>query len=154
MFRPLLIGAALVIAAPVIAQTGTQATSPADQPSTPLPYDPGHDSNTPRSNAIAAETAPGVAAANRDMHAQIRMDDTAVNTVNAANEARYQADVAAYRAAMRARRQTIAANAALQADRERAYAMAMADWRAQVDACNRGKSRACKLPSPDPQDYM
>ena len=154
MFRPLLIGAALVIAAPVIAQTGTQATSPADQPSTPLPYDPGHDSNTPRSNAIAAETAPGVAAANRDMHAPIRMDDTAVNTVNAANEARYQADVAAYRAAMRARRQTIAANAALQADRERAYAMAMADWRAQVDACNRGKSRACKLPSPDPQDYM
>lgn len=44
MFRPLLIGAALVIAAPAIAQT--QSTNPADQPSTPLPYDPGHDSNT------------------------------------------------------------------------------------------------------------
>lgn len=150
MFRPLLVGAALVIAAPAIAQT----TDPADQPSTPLPYDPGHDSNTPRSNAIAAESAPGVAAANRDMHAQIRMEDTAVGAVNAANDARYQADVAAYRAAMRARRQTIAANAALQADRERAYAMAMADWRAQVDACNRGKTRACNMPSPDPQDYM
>lgn len=150
MFRPLLVGAALVIAAPAIAQT----TDPADQPSTPLPYDPGHDSNTPRSNAIAAESAPGVAAANRDMHAQIRMEDTAVGAVNAANDARYQADVAAYRAAMRARRQTIAANAALQADRERAYAMAMADWRDQVAACKRGKSRACKMPSPNPASYM
>ncbi len=152
MFRPLLIGAALVIAAPVVAQT--QTTNPADQPSTPLPYDPGHDSDSARSNAIAAESAPGVAAANRDMRAQVRMDNHAVNAVNAANEARYQADVAQYRAAMRARRQTMAANAALQADRERAYAMAMADWRAQVDACERGKTRACKLPSPDPQDYM
>lgn len=158
MFRPLLIGAALIVAAPAaVAQTGQTAqpaANPADQPSTPLPYDPGHDSNTPRSNAIAAESAPGVAAANRDMRAQVRMDNHAVTAVNAANEARYQADVAQYRAAMRARRQTIAANAALQADRERAYAMAMADWRAQVDACNRGKTRACKLPSPNPQDYM
>lgn len=154
MFRPLLIGTALVIAAPAIAQSANQATNPADQPSTPLPYDPGHDSNTPRSNAIAAQSAPGVAAANADMQAQIRMDDGAVNAVNAANDARYRADVAAYRAAMRARRQTIAANAAVQADRERAYAMAMADWRAQVDACNRGKTRACKLPTPNPQDYM
>lgn len=152
MFRPLLIGAALVIAAPAIAQT--QSINPADQPSTPLPYDPGHDSNTPRSNAIAAESAPGVAAANRDVAAQARMDGHAVTAVNAANDARYQADVAAYRAAMRARRQTIVANAALQADRERAYAMAMADWRAQVDACERGKTRACNLPSPDPQNYM
>ena len=150
MFRPLLIGVALVVAAPVIAQT----TNPADRPSTPLPYDPGHDSNTPRSNASAAESAPGVAAANRDMHAQVRMDDKAANAVNTANEARYQADVAAYRAAMRARRQTVVAKAELQADRERAYAMAMADWRAQVDACERGRTRACNMPSPDPQNYM
>ena len=86
---------ASVIAAPAIAQT--QSTNPADQPSTPLPYDPGHDSNTPRSNAIAAESAPGVAAANRDVAAQARMDGHAVTAVNAANDARYQADVAAYR---------------------------------------------------------
>ncbi|MGP7796267.1 hypothetical protein [Sphingomonas sp. CLY1604] len=152
MIRPLLLGAALIAAAPVLAQT--QTASPADQASTPLPYDPGRDSNTPRSNAIAAETAPGVAAANAETLAQARLQDGAANAVNAANDARYAADVRRYRAAMRHRRQVIATDAAVQNDRERAYAMAMADWRAQVAACKRGRTRACKMPSPDPQNYM
>ena len=39
--------------------------------------------------------------------------------------------------------------------REReAYAMAMRDWRLQVDACNRGHQRACDMPPPNPADYM
>ena len=152
MFRPLLLGAALIVAAPALSQM--QTTSPADQPSTPLPDATAQDGNTPRSNAIAAETAPGVAAANRDVGAQARLQTGAAAAVNGANDARYRADVRRYRAAMRARRQIIASDAALQADRERAYAMAMADWRDQVRACKKGHSRACKLPTPNPQNYM
>jgi hypothetical protein len=136
MFRPILIGAAL-IAAPVVAQT----TAPA--PAT-----------SPAADAAATETAPEVAAANRQVGAMASFDNGAVTAVNAANAARYQADVRRYRQAMRARRQTIAADAALQADRERAYAMAMADWRDQVAACKRGRTRACRMPSPNPANYM
>jgi hypothetical protein len=144
---PLFLAAALVVGAPALAQTAP-APNPADQPSTPLPYDPGHDSNTPRSNAIAAETAPGVASANDAVAAQVQARGPATDTPE------YRQDVAAYRAAMRARRQTIAVDAAVQAQREGAYAAAMADWRAQVAACERGHSRACKLPTPDPAMYM
>ena len=139
MFRPILIGAAL-IAAPVVAQT--TPVSP-----TPTPTEQ-------RDDAVAAETAPEVAAANRQVGAVASFDNGAVTAVNAANQARYQADVRRYRAAMRARRHTIAADAALQADRERAYAMAMADWRDQVAACKRGRTRACRMPSPNPATYM
>lgn len=139
MFRPLLLGVALMAAAPVVAQTQSPA---------------GQDNDSARSNAIAAQTAQNVAAANDEVAAQARLQGGAAAAVNAANDARYTRDVARYRAAMRARRHTIVANEALQADRERAYAMAMADWRAQVRACNRGKTRACKMPSPNPQDYM
>lgn len=138
MFRPFLIGAAL-IAAPALSQT---APTPAPTPATQA------------DDAIAAQTAPEVAAANRQVGAVAKFDTGAVTAVNAANEARYQADVRRYRAATRARRHTIAADAALQADRERAYAMAMADWRDQVAACKRGRSRACKMPSPNPANYM
>lgn len=137
----LALGTALVLAAPAVAQT-----NPADQASAPLPYDPGHDSNTPRSNAIAAETAPGVAAANQEVAAQAQ--------ATGVNSPQYQQDLAAYRAALRARHRTIAVDAAIQEQREGAYAQAMADWRAQVAACERGHNAMCKLPTPDPQDYM
>jgi hypothetical protein len=137
MFRPILIGAAL-IAAPVVAQTTPTPPTPTEQ----------------RDDAVAAETAPEVAAANRQVGAVASFDNGAVTAVNAANKARYQADVRRYRAAMRARRHTIAADAALQSDRERAYAMAMSDWRDQVAACKRGRSRACRMPSPNPANYM
>ncbi|GAA0671047.1 putative membrane protein YqiK [Sphingomonas insulae] len=152
MIRLCLLGAALIVTVPVVAQA--QSARPVAQPNRPLPHDPGQDSSNPRSNAIAAETAPDVAAANREIAAQARLQGGAVAAVNSANEARYAADVARYRTAMRKRRHIIAADAALQADRERAYAMAMADWRAQVDACSRGRTRACKRPTPNPQDYM
>lgn len=144
---PLAVAAALALVAPAFAQTSpANPPSPADQPSTPLPYDPGHDRNTPRSNAIAAETAPGTAAANNAVAAQT--SPSAIDPVQATK------DRLAYRAAVRARHRTIAVDAAIQEQREGAYAQAMADWRAQVAACKRGSSRACELPTPNPQDYM
>ena len=142
MFRPILIGAAL-IAAPVFAQTTPSAPAPAAAPAAAQGDD-----------AVAAATAPEVVAANREVGAVAQFDNGAVTAVNAANQARYQADVRRYRAAMRAHRRTIAADAALQADRERAYAMAMSDWRDQVVACKRGRTRACRMPSPNPANYM
>lgn len=135
------LAAALALGTPALAQT-----SPADGPNTPLPYDPGHDSTTPRSDAIAAETSPGVAAANNEVAAQV--SPSAIDPVQVTK------DRLAYRAALRARHRTIAVDAAIQEQREGAYAAAMADWRAQVTACERGHTRACKLPTPDPQDYM
>lgn len=36
---------------------------------------------------------------------------------------------------------------------QRAYALAMNDWRAQVAACRDGYTRACDAPPPDPADY-
>lgn len=141
---PLMLAAACVLAAPVLAQTA--APSPADQASTPLPYDPGHDSTSARSNAIAAETSAGVADANAEVAAQASA--SAIDPVQATK------DRLAYRAALRVRHRQIAVDAAVQEQREGAYAAAMADWRAQVVACERGHTRACKLPTPDPQDYM
>jgi hypothetical protein len=140
---PFVLATALVLGAPALAQT---APNPADQPSRPLPYDPGHDSTSARSDAIAAETAPGVAAANNEVAAQA--SPSAIDPVQVTK------DRMAYRAAVRARHRTIAVDAAIQEQREAAYAAAMADWRAQVAACERGKTRACKLPTPNPQDYM
>lgn len=143
MLRQLILGAALV-AAPLAAQT-----SPADGPGTPLPYDLGRDNDSPRSNAGALESRPGVIAANREALAQSRASGATI----AGDQARYDADVAAYRAALRANARTAAADAAVQARNERAYALAMEDWRAQVRACDHGNSRACKAPAPDPASY-
>lgn len=140
MIRFLLLAGATVIAAPLAAQT-----SPADGPGTPLPYDLGHDNNSPRSNAGALQSRPATSAANRQALAETAQGGAVV----AGDQARYATDVDAYRAALRAHGRDLAVNA----QQERAYAMAMADWRAQVDACDRGRRRACEAPAPNPADY-
>jgi len=145
MIRTLFIAAAAALAVPVAAQQA----SPADGPGTPLPYDLGRDNDSARSNAGALESRPGVAAANREALAQTAEG----GAVLAADQARYATDMANYRAALRANRRVANLDAAIEARQERAYAMAMADWRAQVDACDRGRTRACKAPAPNPADY-
>lgn len=137
---------ALAMVTPVVAQS-TQDPAAA---STPLPYDRGYDKDDARTRAINDSGRPAVQAANESIAAQAAARDTATGI----DQARYAEDVAAYRAALDARHETMAAEAAMQADRERAYAMAMADWRAQVAACERGRTRACRLPTPNPADYM
>jgi len=144
MIRTLLIAGAAVLAAPLSAQT-----SPADGPGTPLPYDLGRDNDSPRSNAGALESRPAVIDANRQALAESRQNGAAI----AGDQARYAADVAAYRAALRANARTVVNDAVVQERQERAYALAMEDWRAQVRACDRGNSGACKAPAPDPAAY-
>lgn len=144
----LLAGGALTLAAsPLFAQQQTGAAA-ADRPSKPLPYDLGRDNDSPRSDAVAAETAPGVAAANAEV-AAVAPSGSAV----AVDGARFAQDMAAYRTVVQARNQAAARDAAIYDRQQRAYATAMADWRVQVRACERGNSRACKAPTPDPTAY-
>ncbi|MGI4732181.1 MAG: hypothetical protein ACRYFW_10570 [Janthinobacterium lividum] len=114
----------------------------------------GQDTNNPRSNTIAADTASEVAAANGKVAAQAAAQDQVRAAMSANDQARYDADLQAYDAARHARRQTIRHDQAYYEREQRAYAIAMSEWRAQVDACHRGDTRACRAPSPRPGDYM
>lgn len=145
---PMLIaGAMLAGAAPVIAQD-TQSQDP-NAPHTPLPYDRGYDKDSPRTEAIDAQSRPAVQAANRAALAGA----TAQSAVHEADSAQYQADLAAYRQAMIAHHREVVRDRIRYARQERAYADAMADWRLQVIACKQGKTAACNAPTPNPEDY-
>ncbi len=73
--------------------------------------------------------------------------------INAENQAQYEADVAAYRAAYDAHAAKTTRDDVRYARQQRAYADAMAQWRMQVAACKDGKQSACDLPTPDPAAY-
>ena len=137
--------ALLVLAAPIAAQSADP-----NAPRTPLPYDRGYDKDQPRTRAINDAERPEVQEANDLALAQSKTLAAPTVMGNAANEARYEADVAAYRDMLRQHRRDTRAYVR----QERAYARAMADWRAQVDACDRGSRTACNLPTPDPMNYM
>jgi hypothetical protein len=112
-----------------------------------------------------AQTAPGketdnnsaaVAAANQDVAAQsaAQQQSQAANAdASAAAQAQYDADMASYRAALRARHHAIATDARIADHQQRAYADAMAAWRHQVYVCKHGNNRACNAPSPDPAAF-
>ncbi|WP_235532786.1 hypothetical protein [Sphingomonas sp. Leaf412] len=138
--------AVMIVASPLAAQ---QSADP-NAPRTPLPYDRGYDKDQPRTRAINDAERPEVQEANDIALAQSRTVSAPTVAGNAANEARYAADVAAYRVMLRQHRRDVRAYAR----QEGAYAQAMADWRAQVDACDRGNRRACDAPTPDPMNYM
>ena len=73
---------------------------------------------------------------------------------NATSQAEYDADMAAYRATMRARHHAMTADNGVYVERERAYAAAMAEWRHNVWLCDHGNDRACDKPTPDPAAFM
>lgn len=137
--------AILMFAAPLAAQGNDPAA-----PRAPLPQDRGYDKDQPRTRAINEAERPEVQEANDLSLAQARTIAAPTVRGNAANEARYEADIAAYRDMLRQHRRDVRAYAR----QERAYAKAMADWRAQVAACDAGDRRACNLPTPDPMSYM
>lgn len=78
---------------------------------------------------------------------------TVTYSTDPASEANYQRDMAAYRALVTARKVAVASDAVRYARQQRAYADAMQAWRVQVDQCQRGNSKACKAPTPDPADF-
>ncbi len=149
----LFIGAGLVAAAiPLSAQNAPESPAPQSQspdaPRTPLPYDRGYDKDSPRTEAIDASGRAGVEAANGSV-----LDQSADRSLSGADNAQYSQDMAAYRDALRVRRHAINSDARIYDHQQRAYADAMADWRAQVYACEHGSNQACNTPAPDPAAY-
>jgi hypothetical protein len=78
---------------------------------------------------------------------------TAADTINAANQAQYQRDLATYERSLHANHHEAMRDRAHYQHQRSAYADAMAVWRGQVRACNRGSARACRAPTPNPADF-
>jgi hypothetical protein len=133
----LLMATALVAVAPLHAQ----ATDPSVD--SPPKTDPAH---------VAAD------AAERPVTQSLNnaVDGNIANTQmsNAEAQGQYAADRAAYVAAVRQHNREVRANDRTVVRQQIAYADAMADWRTQVAACQRGHQRACDMPPPDPMNYM
>jgi len=110
----------------------------------------------PAQTAPAAPDSPE-AAANRDVAAQQAARQEKLAAASADNveaaQAQYEADMASYRAALRAHHRAVVADARIADRQQRAYADAMAVWRHQVYACKHGNNRACKAPTPDPAAF-
>lgn len=86
--------------------------------------------------------------------AQVQTNNAVAQAQNDINQQQYEADKAAYEAALRQHnREVLSTDATFMRQRE-AYALAMRDWRAQVEACRKGYQKACDLPAPDPMKYM
>ncbi|TVV70024.1 hypothetical protein [Sphingomonas solaris] len=73
--------------------------------------------------------------------------------ITADQQAQYDLDRAAYRAAVKARAAVVGQDTARAMRQEDAYARAMIVWRIQTDECNRGILKSCKKPTPVPADY-
>ena len=119
---------ATVLAASLFATaTGAQmqATPPADAP---------QQSAVRANNAVAA-------------------DNAVQASTDADKQAQYQADLAAYDTALAGHDARADRQAEHYHHQQRAYADAMAAWRAQDYACRHGSSRACNAPSPDPAAF-
>lgn len=97
----------------------------------------------------------------RNLNNQISGATASANTAHAVaqaqndtNQAQYQADLAAYEEAVDEHHREILATDATFVRQRQAYALAMRDWRAQVEQCRKGYQKVCELPAPDPMKYM
>ena len=103
--------------------------------------------------AAQAQSAPQTAQqANTEAAAQAAAP-SAADSINAANQAQYQSDLAAYEESLRASHHEAIRDQAHYQHQRRAYADAMAAWRQQAYACDHGSTRACNAPSPNPADF-
>lgn len=85
---------------------------------------------------------------------QAQTNNAVAQAQNDINQQQYEADKAAYEQALRDHhREVLATDATFMRQRE-AYALAMRDWRAQVEQCKKGYQKVCELPAPDPMKYM
>ncbi len=123
-----LAAAAIVLSAPIIAQTVEK----------------------PAQVAADAREVPQTAALNDSVSTNV----TTTQAMNAEAQAQYDADKQAYWAQLRANHREIAEGDAHYTQQQAAYAAAMRDWRTQVMLCKKGRQRACDLPTPDPANYM
>ena len=141
--KTLALAAALLLASgPLAAQTA--------EPHQTDPNQPFNDGSAEASASVApGQVAPGADPGTASANLDVRGNIAAQNAVNGANQAQYQADLASYDAQLAAHGR----QASRYARQRRAYADAMAAWRIQVDACQRGHQAACKAPAPDPANF-
>ena len=98
------------------------------------------DTTAPQQSAIRANNQAAVA-------------DAAQAGAASDAQAQYASDVAAYDAALARHDARADRTAERYHHQQRAYADAMAAWRAQDYACRHGSSRACNAPAPDPSAF-
>jgi hypothetical protein len=141
-----LLAATATMLSPAIAQVEQQHQTDPNQPT--------NDGSAAASQTVApGQVAPGVDPGTAGANGTVANSIRSTNGVNDANQAQYQADVAAYDQAVTAHGRTIAHQDAHYMRQQQAYADAMQAWRVQDYACRHGKSRACKSPAPDPANY-
>ncbi len=88
------------------------------------------------------------------LNSQVASNVGSTDVQNAANQAQYEADKAAYAQALRDHHRDVLTTDNVFIRQQMAYADAMRDYRVQVEMCRRGFKSACDLPTPDPQKYM
>lgn len=128
--RTLALTIALTLAVPAVAQDAPATVQPA-----PMTGPASDAAAANRSADAIASAEPGPA-------------------VTPADQAAYDADMAIWRAEVRANNRANRYSADLAAKQERAYADAMRLWRIQVADCRRGITAACRAPTPRPGDFM
>ena len=129
--------------------TAAGAQVPNPDPAPEAAQDRGYDVQTPKHDAIDAQEAPVTQSLNAKAGQAAAVNEIAGEV----DQAQYQTDMEAYHADVMAHAAATMRDEARYGRQQRAYADAMAQWRAQTDACNRGKLKACKLPTPNPADY-
>jgi hypothetical protein len=143
--RTLLFLPALMLAA----AAALPAQVPNPSPTAEAKQDRGYDKDTPKHDAVDAQEAPRT----RELNATSALGAEVKQEVGEADRAAYEADLAAYHDEIMANRADAMRDSARFNRQQRAYADAMAQWRAQTIACEKGKLKACKLPTPRPADY-
>ncbi|MDB5688988.1 MAG: hypothetical protein JWL91_864 [Sphingomonas bacterium] len=129
--------------------TAAPAQVPNPSPTPEAPQDRGYDKDTPKHDAVDAQEGPRT----RQLNATSALGAEVKGEATAADQAAYEADLAAYHDEIMASRADAMNDVARFNRQQRAYADAMAQWRAQTIACEKGKLKACKLPTPRPADY-
>jgi hypothetical protein len=142
MLALLLLGAA---AAPAAAQETDAQTgrSPSEL------YARGYAGATTAGQPADPAAQAGVAALNNDAAAA----SGAQVEMNAATRRQYEIDQQNYMNALLRRDAALDRSDARYVRQQAAYADAMAAWRLQVAACQKGKRKVCNLPTPRPADY-
>ena len=149
-FIGLLFAAAAVV--PSLAQTtsGTENTGRSPQEE----YQRGYAATPmPHQEAINSAGAPATASLNNQVAASSQANSDAGAIDNAANQAQYDADRAAYIDALVKHDAAVNRTDARYARQQNAYADAMRVWRAQVYACKHGHPSACNAPTPNPAAF-
>ena len=125
------------------------AQVPNPSPAAGAAQDRGYDKETPKHAAVDAEEA----SRTRQLNATSALGAEVKSEATEAEQAAYQADLAAYQQQVSAARADAVNDMERFGRQQRAYADAMAQWRKQSAACEKGKMPACRLPTPNPADY-